>query len=68
MEHYIQLYHSADPSPNLPSADYTAKLTWVRMRSSLHTLLCFCRKLSLMAGPGGYKWIQLLVSSVCPEF
>ena len=68
MDHYIQPCYSADPSPNLPSADYTAKLTWVRMRSSLHTLPCFCSKLSLMTGPGGYTWIGLLVSSVCSAF
>lgn len=50
---------------NPPSADHTAKLTWGRMRSSLHTLPGFCRELSLMAGPGGNpRRIGLLVSSV----
>lgn len=66
IDHCIQPRHSAHQSPNPPSADYTAKPTWVRR--SLHALPCFCRKLSLMAGPGGYTWMGLLVSSVCSVF
>lgn len=61
MDHYIQPCHSADPPPNPPSTAYTAKLTWVRMRSSLHTLPCFCRKLSLKTGPSGYTWTGFLL-------